>query len=209
MIAVVTDLPNRNAGAGTSESEQDISLRKIADGDWYAYQKLFDRYLPRLTYYLRPLSAGSNVDSHDVIQDIFLVVWERRETLYLVKSMDQYLFRMARNRFLDLLRKEQRENKLRERYASIRAATTPTPDDDLLYQQFHEKAVEAIHGLSPKLRDVFLMSHQDDMSLDEISCAMSLPKDTVKKRLWMTNTRIREYLRLYADWLFAFFIIFL
>ena len=83
------------------------------------------------------------------------------------------------------------------------------PDDDLLYQQFHEKAVEAIRNLSPKLRSVFLMSNHDDMSLDEIARALMLPKDTIKKRLWTATARIKAYLRLHADFLpllfFTFF----
>ncbi len=205
---MVTDFPYRDTQTDTSEGEEAVFLRRIANGDWTAYQDLFNRYLPRLTYYLQPLAQGSNVDCLDVIQDIFLVVWEKRESLYIIKSFDQYLFRMARNRFLDLLRKEQRENKLREQYASVRPAGVPMPDDDLLFQQFHEKAVEAIRNLSPKLRDVFLMSNQEDMSLDEIAARLMLPKETIKKKIWMANSRIRESLRIHADWLLVIFLYF-
>lgn len=205
---MVTDFPNSDTHTDASESEDAVYLRSIASGDWTAYKDLFNRYLPRLTYYLRPLTHGSNVDCRDVIQDIFLVVWEKRESLYVIKSFDQYLFRMARNRFLDLLRKEQRENKLHERYASVRPAGVSTPDDDLLCQQFHEKAAEAIRNLSPKLREVFLMSNQEDMTLDEIAARLMLAKDTIKKRLWTANTRIKEYLRVRADWLLVIFFYF-
>lgn len=206
---MVTDLPNRDAGAGASEREYETLLRKMAGGDWLAYQDLFDRFLPRLSYYLRPLARGSNIDCLDVIQDIFLVVWEKRESLYLIKSFDQYLFSMARNRFLDLLRKEKRETRLRERYASTKDdESSAMPYDELVYKQFHEKAAEAIMKLSPKLKRVFLMSTQEDLTLDQIAQLLMLPKGTIKKRLWMANTQIKEYLKVHADWLLVLALIF-
>jgi RNA polymerase sigma factor (sigma-70 family) len=205
---MISDHPYRHTGERFAEKEHDALLRKIANGDPLAYQELFDKCLPRLTRYLRPLTQGSNIDCLDVIQDIFLVVWEKRESLFLIKSVEQYLFRMARNRFLDLLRKEKRQDQLLTQYTSFKDNVGPVPHDDLVYKQFHEKACEAIMKLTPRLKHVFLMSTHEDMSIDQIAHALGLPKDTIKKRLWMANTQIKTYLKIHADWLLIIFLYF-
>ncbi len=61
--------------------------------------------------------------------------------------------------------------------------------------EYHQIAQKAIDRLSPKLQSVFLLRSRDELSLDEIAVRLELPKDTVKKRLWLASTAIKDYLK--------------
>ncbi|HUQ66624.1 MAG TPA: sigma-70 family RNA polymerase sigma factor [Flavitalea sp.] len=187
-------------------SPEFMLLQQVAAGSQEGYRQLFEQYLPKLVFYLEPLCAGSNssIDYQDVIQDIFLQLWEKKETLTAIRSFDHYLFRMAKNRFLDLLRKETSNQKSARRYVFVKKdGHALLPEDKILFDEYHQHAQAAIESLSPKLKTVFILSTQEDKSLDEIAEMLELSKETVKKRLYMARKFIQEYLRQHTDLIFS------
>ena len=120
--------------------------------------------------------------------------------LLTIKSFDNYLFRMAKNKSLDLLSRRRAARNLHLKYASTRDRTHTEPEQSLLYAEYQATAQKAIDTLSPKLRAVFLLSSQEELSLDEIADKLNLPKETVKKRLWLAGHSIKDYLRTHAEW---------
>lgn len=192
MVAKTTYQPDHPAFV--TEKEPAL-LKLVAEGDRAAYRELFDHYLSKLVYYLQPLTEASGLDYQDIIQDVFIAIWEKRENIAIVRSFDRYLFRMAKNRFLDLYRKERSAAQLVYAYSHIRKEEVPLPADHLLFEQYREAAARAIAGLSPKLKSVFMMSNEYNLSLDQIARRLELPKETVKKRLWMANMAVKNYLK--------------
>jgi len=194
----------------SSETYQDTALLKqIAAGEWAAYNQLVRQYSPRLLFYLMPLTSYDQFKAEDILQDVFMAVWEKRESLPFVRSIEQYLFRMTKNRFLDLLRKENSRQQLINSYQEIGEQRTGTsPYEEVLYAEYSRQAARAISQLSEKLRTVFLLSTQHDLSLGEIAEALNLPKETVKKRLYLAVSSIRSYLKKHGEWLLLLLVYF-
>jgi RNA polymerase sigma-70 factor (ECF subfamily) len=176
-------------------------LQKISEGDWDAYADLFNHYLPKLSQYIYPFAGGSREDTEEVIQEVFLKIWERRETLPVIRSFDSYLFRMAKNQLIDLLGKRKSVRNLHVKYVASRDTVHTEPEQSLLYSEYHTIAQKAIEQLSPKLQSVFRMHSEEELSLDEIAGKLDLQKETVKKRLFLAKTAIKNYLRTNAEWL--------
>lgn len=181
--------------------EEQLLLKRISEGNWEAYTHLFNNYLNKLSQYIHPFVNRSRQDTEEVIQEIFLTLWERRETLSSIQSFDRYLFRMAKNKVIDLLAKRRSIKHLHLKYGTSRQVSHCEPEQDLIYEEYRETARKAIDELSPKLRTVFFMSTQHELSLDEIASRLQLPKATVKKRLYLAGVFIRNYLRVKAEWL--------
>ncbi len=181
-----------------STQEEPVLLKRVADGDPEAYRELFNHYLPKLAYYLQPLTAAAGIDYQDIVQDIFITLWEKRDGMPAVRSFERYLFRMAKNRFLDLLRREQSSAELKRNHAHFAIAEPSTPADHLLFKQYLETAGDAVAGLSPKLKSVFMMRTEHELTLDQIAQQLRLPKETVKKRLWMATNLIKNHLKRHA-----------
>ena len=191
---------NDNPGRPPHADEQ-LLLKSISEGSWDAYTLLFNRYLPKLSLYIYPFANQSREDTEEVIQEVFLKIWEKREHLSAIRSFDHYLFRMAKNKLVDLLDKRRSIKDLHTKYAASRETFHCEPEQDLIYSEYQETAKKAIEELSPKLRTVFFMSTRDELSLDEIASRLHLPKETVKKRLYLAGAFIRNYLRIKAEWL--------
>lgn len=156
-----------------------------------------------------PLTRYDQSRAEDILQDVFLAVWEKRESLLFIRSIEQYLFRMTKNRFLDLLRKEQSRLRLIDRYQETgELNTAASPYEQVLYAEYSAHAAKAISQLSEKLRIVFLLSTQHDLSVGEIANALNLPKETVKKRLYLAGNFIRSYLKKHGEWLLLLLVYF-
>ena len=184
------------------EFEESRLLGQVAQGDWDAYARLFNHYLPRLTRYIFPFAGRSMQDTEEVIQEVFLKIWEKRATLVEIQSFSPYLFRMAKNKLINNLQQRRSHQDLHAQYGRSRESKHTEPENSLQYNEYRAAAFEGIERLSPKLRIVFLLSTQEDWSLDEISASLHLPKETVKKRLYMATHFIRTYLRKHAEWSF-------
>jgi RNA polymerase sigma-70 factor (family 1) len=191
---------NNNLGMPPPIEEQ-LLLKRISEGSWEAYTHLFNSYLDKLSHYLHPFVNRSREDTEEVIQEVFLKIWERRATLSSIQSFDQYLFRMAKNKVIDLLAKRRSIKHLHLQYIASRQSSYCEPEQDLIFEEYRETAKKAIDELSPKLRTVYFMRTQHELSLDEIASRLHLPKATVKKRLYLAATFIRNYLRSKAGWL--------
>jgi RNA polymerase sigma-70 factor (family 1) len=178
-----------------------LLLQRVSQGDWDAYTDLFNYYLPKLSQYIYPFANQSREDTEEVIQEVFLKIWEKRDTLITIRSFDSYLFRMAKNKLIDLLEKQKSINNLHIKYFESRGVSHTQTEQKLQYAEYYSIAHEAIERLSPKLRAVFLLSSQEELSLDEIATRLDLPKETVKKRLYLASTSIKNYLRRNAGWL--------
>jgi|SRR6186713_396837 len=178
-----------------------LLLQKISQGDWAAYTRVFNYYLPKLSQYLHPFGGGSKENTEEAIQEVFMKIWEKRDTLLAIRSFDSYLFRMAKNKLLDLLDKRKGIQSLHRGYAATRDISHTSPEQSLIYADYHATAQKAIELLSPKLQEVFLLHNHEELSLDEIAGRLNLPKETVKKRLYLANTAIKNYLRTHAEWL--------
>ncbi|MBN9384798.1 MAG: sigma-70 family RNA polymerase sigma factor [Chitinophagaceae bacterium] len=181
--------------------DEQLLLKNISEGSWESYTSLFNIYLDKLSQYIYPFVNQSREDTEEIIQEVFLKIWERREHLSSIRTFDQYLFRMAKNKLIDLLAKRRSIKDLHKKYAASRQASHCEPEQDLIYAEYQETAKKAIEELSPKLRTVFFMSTRDELSLDEIASRLRLPKETVKKRLYLAGAFIRNYLRIKAEWL--------
>ena len=194
-------MPFLNADIKTGKSlltNELLLLQQIAEDDWNAYAELFNYYLPKLFQFIYPFSGQSVHDTEEVIQEVFLKIWEKRKTLVAIRSFDSYLFRMAKNKLIDIREHDKANQKKHHNYSLIKEAAHSDPEQSILYTEYLDAAKKAISHLSPKLKSVFLMSKDEEMSLDEIAAKLQLPKETVKNRLYLACTSIKNYLKTHA-----------
>ncbi|HSZ85667.1 MAG TPA: RNA polymerase sigma factor [Puia sp.] len=188
---------------GASDNpDETILLQRVSEGDWNAYTDLFNYYMPKLSAYIFPFTGQSVPDTEEIIQEVFLKIWEKRETLVVIRSFDSYLFRMAKNKLIDIIDQRRAMRKRDLHYTSLKEDATQTnPEEELHYQEYATIAQKAIDSLSPKLKSVFLLSTQEELSLDEIAQRLSIPKETVKKRLYLAGRSIKNFLKQNGDWI--------
>ncbi|MGN6181378.1 MAG: RNA polymerase sigma factor [Mucilaginibacter sp.] len=178
------------------EAESEL-LRQVSRGSREAYAALYQAFLPRLYRYVYGI-IRSKEDTEEILQDIFLKLWERKEDLEGVRSFNSYVFRMARNKLMNLYDHQKVQQKAID-FISLHAQESgATAEHHYIYEQYNEIAQRALSSLPPKRRLVFEMSTQQELSYDEIARELRISKSMVKKQLYSANRHIKEYLEVYA-----------
>ena len=190
----------------TKLTDEPILLQKTAEGSREAFAVLYTYYTPLLYKLLFPLTNASKADTEEIIQDLFLRIWERREVLVSIQSFQAYVFRMARNMMVSQYRKRNVRNRLSVELARQSDQQSVQTTDDILYVEYHALAREAIDRLPPRQRQIFDLRTREDMSLGEIADLLGISLHAVKKQLYEAIRFVREWLRKHAGWLIAWFV---
>jgi RNA polymerase sigma-70 factor (ECF subfamily) len=152
----------------------------LADNELIAFEKFYRRFHPSLmafaTYLMR-----SEQNAQEVVNDVFLNIWDKRDVLILDDSLKSYLFQSTKNRSINHLKKNNRS------FLQIEDEEQISISPDVL-SQMEEKDNEdrlfiLINQLPPKCRQVFSMSRLDDLSYREISELMEISTKTVENQM--------------------------
>src|SRR5690625_5089969 len=90
------------------------TIQKINQGDESAFEQLFHLYYDRLCMFSAGY-VGSSDQARDIVQEVFIALWENRQTLTIETSLKSYLFQAVRNRSTNALIKEDRIRTLKEK----------------------------------------------------------------------------------------------
>ncbi len=185
----------------TKLTDEQSLLQRTAEGSREAFARLYAHYYPGL-YRFVSFVIGSPEDTEEIIQDVFLTVWLKKETLIGIRSFDDYLFRMAKNRIFDTARQSQTRLKLVRQIGRQMQETSDSTYNALFFREYHAIAQAAIDQLPPRKKQIFLMNARDEMTAREIAEVLGVSRVAVKKQLYEAIHFIKDHLRRNAGWLF-------
>ncbi|MBZ0113827.1 MAG: sigma-70 family RNA polymerase sigma factor [Thermoanaerobaculia bacterium] len=153
-------------------------------GDRDAYGGLFERYNSRLLYYLRRL-MGSPADAEDVLQEVWITVVRRLNTLDQPEAFKAWIYRIAHNRAISKLRRARREIPIEDLPVELEVDPQSVTGDELdLFGAFDAGAIQlGLERLSAPHREVLTLRFVDDLSYEEISEIVGCAIGTVRSRL--------------------------
>ncbi|MCF2443562.1 sigma-70 family RNA polymerase sigma factor [Dyadobacter sp. CY345] len=173
-------------------------MDRCAGGDRDAYARLYSGYLSALLKYIY-LFTKSRELSEEIVQDVFVKIWEKKEGLLVVQGFQAYIFKIAKNHLLDHIRKEQSQSRFFSLTAPFSEACDEQADDDLIYGQYYQLAQDAINLLPEKRKQVFEMKTREELSLDEIADQLGISKSVVKKQLYAATGFVKDYLKRHGE----------
>lgn len=162
----------------------------VAGIDRMQFEHIFQSHYEAIRNYIY-YKSGNIDEAEDIVQEAFLKIWEKRETIILstVKSL---LYTIAGNIFLN--RWQHRNVEIQFALQYDREGTSTSPEFDLEMKEFDEKLQNAISALTEKNRTVFLMNRIDRMTYQEISNTLNISVKAVEKRMNKALTFLRETL---------------
>lgn len=168
-------------------------LLKVSQGDRQAFTRLYSTYLNPVINYILPLMS-SREEAEELIQDIFVSLWEKRESLYQVDSFQAYLFRSARNRYFTHLQRLKTQEKIYKTLFDSQNLQVTNADNKVLLDDYYRVATAAINKLPARQREIFLLRTETGLSLDEITTRLGISKSAVKNQLYAAISFVRSYL---------------
>jgi len=161
--------------------------------DKTAFSELFKLVGPRIKGYLMKLGS-SDVAAEDLLQEVMLTVWRKSETFDRSKAaVSTWLFTIARNKRIDMLRKE-----IRPQLDPLDPMLSPNQEAaaDDIYGSNQEamKISKAIEQLPTDQAVLIKMTYYEDKSHSIIADELKMPLGTVKSRIRLASTRLRKLL---------------
>jgi RNA polymerase sigma-70 factor, ECF subfamily len=171
----------------------ELVARIARDQDRAAFERLFDHFAPRLNAYLHRLGADSGT-SEELAQDAMATLWHKAALFDPAKSsLATWLYRVARNRRIDGLRRE-RGGPVAADEAMLLPSEPPDPFVVLDARAREEKVRLALSSLPAAQVELVQFAFFEGLSHSEIAARTALPLGTVKSRLRLAFTRLRRAL---------------
>lgn len=172
--------------------ERSLVLRLI-EGEEDAFCELYAAYKNRLIYFaMRFLKSREYVE--DIFQDAFTIVWQGRRFINPDASFSAYLYTIVRNRILNQLRDLSYQDKLREQILSQAVNYTNETRDEIIANDLRQFISCALQQLTPRQREIFEMSREQQMSHREIAEVLGISVNTVQESISISLKTLRAYL---------------
>lgn len=179
---------------------------KFRDGDERAFQMLFKKYYPSLCHFSNQFLSDKE-QAEEVVQDMFVKIWEKRAILNIETSVRHYFFRSVRNHCLNELQHE----KIKQQYASkIKELARQETDfnDYFLEVDLVNRIEQCISSLPPKRREIFRLSREQGLKYKEIADVLNISVKTVEAQMGLALKYLREELKDFNDHLLTLFFLF-
>ncbi len=187
--AVLTDTP-------------ELLIDALRHGDARALEALYCKYGHGLSLFGARL-VGSRDVAADIVQDVFVSLWERRDRITLHTTIQAYLYAAVRRRAFELLRHQRvvstHEQRTIAQEESGHAPHAHRPDTQCMHGELTTALRDALESLPPRARMVVHLRMHDQLSRAEIADAMEIAISTVDNHLVAAIRALRKTLRQFRD----------
>jgi len=164
----------------------------IKSDDKAAFEKLFNNYCQRLINFTRRYVIDKQI-AENIVQDVFVNVWQRRSNLDPEKSIKTYLFTASRNEGLKHLRHLNVEKKSFDRI--IESYPEAKHDLELEGKEISQSINKAINELPEKCREIFELNRFENLKYAEIAYTLNISVKTVETQMGRALKKLRKQLK--------------
>jgi RNA polymerase sigma-70 factor (ECF subfamily) len=178
----------------------DASWQELCTGlvrsDDRAFERIFFLIRDDLVRYVRSI-VNDDSTSHDLVQDVFVSLWNLRASLDPDRPLRSYIFRMARNRAFRHLRDERIHARREAVLASDPRPGSGQPDDGYDAEMLRSKLMLWMDELPMRQREALTLSRMHGLSHLEIAAVMAISPRTVNNHIMRALETLRERLQAY------------
>ena len=179
--------------------EHDL-LREAQSGDYDAFEALYESLYPSVWRFVARL-VGNTDDVDDIVQHTFIALYQNLNRIDPVENLRPYVFRIARNRSTDELRRQGRyqitsydEDSAGHIRLSFSGNANDKPEDVVHWLLIRMDVMDAIDNLPELQRQALILYAEEHLSMQEIAIAMDCSVGTVKSRLFHARKTLRGLL---------------
>lgn len=162
------------------------------EGDTVAFDHLFDRYRASMRKLYLQRTGGNGDDADDLIQDTFLKVYLNLRRYDPAYTFGQWIFTIARNTFIDYLRKRQESVPLDN--VQRGQSSLPTPEQSVIDSQQRAQLEAFMERMRPQYRRLIELRFFRDFSYEEIAAELNIPLGTVKTQLHRAREQMCKFI---------------
>ena len=168
-----------------------VSLKK---GNKKAFNIVFNFYQKKLYYFIYTITK-SKYNTEEILQSVFIKIWDKRAVIDTSKSFDSFVFTIAKHLTYNHLRAiANRESLKQEVWQNVTHISKQT-ENDLIFSEYTDIVYDILSGIPKQKRSIYILSKEEGRTNQEIADLLGISKKTVKNHLWETLKVIRKQLQ--------------
>lgn len=173
-----------------TDTEEIQCIKAFAQGNTRAFELLFLNYQPKLVAFIDGFIKDTE-EARDMSQDIFMRLWERRETCSEIRSFKAFLFKTAKFSIYNYYDHQLVNSKFVEQMLYTPEGTV-SADESLFAKELQKLIDHTVKNMPEQRRRVFEMSREEGLSNDEIAQLLGISKRTVENHITTALATLRK-----------------
>lgn len=178
----------------------------LAAGDRKVYEFIFRKYyVPLCRFCLK--YVRTEAVSEEVVQEVFIYLWEKRTSIQLQSSIQSYIYAAVRNRSINYIRSQVTKEQHLTAYQQAQEFTTQSPSETDHKEALITMVRAAIDSLPNKCKLIFSLSRDAGLTYQEIAEEMQISQKTVEAQMSIALKKLRSFIRAHKDHILFWIII--
>lgn len=174
-------------------------LRLLQLENGAAFTEIYNRWWDKI-YSIAANKLHNLTEAEEVVQDIFLEIWNRRKTLQVTTSLPAYLATAVKYKVINILAERNRQLRYQQHAAQTGNPMDLSTEQWLRFEELQDRLAAAVTALPEKCRLVFQLSREEGLSHKEIADKVGISEKTVEAHLTKALRTLRTELR--SLWVF-------
>jgi len=162
-----------------NEKQLTLALKK---GDKLAFEKLYQKYSPKL-YFFSFKYIKSQHEAEEIVQNIFLKIWESRENINPELSFNAYIIQIGKSIIWKYYKKQELASKYNESLKNQAHRYSNNTEDYIIFSEMEQMTKKHINSMPEKRKQVFMLSRIEGMNHVEIAQKLNISVGTVKQHM--------------------------
>lgn len=168
-------------------------ILNVKNGQKEAFSELFSLYGPKI-YRFALNYLKDKPDAEELMQDVFLKIWEKRELLDPAQNIKAYIFKVAVNSIYDHIRKKNLEKAFADFSSHNYQPGTESLWHEVIWNDMLSRLNSLIDRMPEQRRMIFLLSREEGMSNQQIADKLNLSKRTVENQIYRATQYLKEHM---------------
>jgi RNA polymerase sigma-70 factor (family 1) len=173
-------------------------LEELIKGNETAFRQIYFKYHGSL-YRLALKFVKSEELAKEIVQDVFVKVWENRSHINKELSFSAFIFRITHNHIFNLLKRASREAALKNEMLAAAEKASNRTEYEMIAAEYESLATDAIEQLPPQRKIIFKLCRNEGKSYEEVSYTLGISKSTVRDHMVKAIKSIKDYLHAHTQ----------
>jgi len=168
-------------------------LQWVKEGSKIAFDVLYREYKSKVYWRIKSKIDDAAI-AEELMQDVFIKIWEKRAEIDLTKSFIAYLFCIANSKIIDFCRRASRDKQMMDNLQRIGTEISEEPMESNLSKNEGEFLVQAIEQLPPQRKRIFILCKLEGKSYEEVGGLMGVSTSTISDHIVKATKSLKKQL---------------
>jgi len=169
-----------------------LLVQQLQQGNEQAFTFLYDKYSKQLYRNILRLTKDEDI-AEELLQDLFLKIWESRENINPEKSFKSFLYKVAENLVYAHFRKIAKDNRLIAKLVIAYVDVDINAEDVIISKENQNLLNKAIENLPPQRKQVYMLCKLEGKTYEEVSNELGISTSTIRNQIVKANKAVRQY----------------